>query len=138
MDIEPLEFQSDNVEIYHTQGHKDKYKVEIEVDQKTWSPTNEEIFALLHMWYTSEEAAYSSGYGKTMPWFYNTLCSLDREGYMEAKEANSKRGKKQLDYFEKLVSEYANDIINDIQDLKSECGVEKEKEKEDKENLFNY
>jgi hypothetical protein len=124
MKVEPLKHESSEVVIKHVQGQKDQYKVEVEPKGESWSPTNEEFFALLHMWYVAEEASYSSGYGKTMPWFYNTLCYLGRDGYLEAVEANQKRGKEQLDYFEETVSENISLVEKEIQKLKGAVGIE--------------
>jgi len=136
MEVEPLEFESRNIKMKHIKGQKDEYKVNINFKTDSWSPTNEEIFALLHMWYVSEEAAFSSGYGRKMPWFYNTLCSFNREGYLKAKEANKKKGFEQVEYFEEMVSTYADDVIHRMKKLKKECGVESDEEFS--ETLFNY
>jgi len=108
-------------DIVHEEGYKDAYKVTayLDEDHETgWSPTNYELFELIDKIFESEEHEFGDGYGNRWLWFYMSMIMLGEED--KAFEAYGLRGFKALAHFEKTVEEYADDMIEVLEDLKQE------------------
>jgi len=104
-------------EIRHETGYKDDYKVVVDLeDEKTWSPTNEELFKLVKLWFESEDFEFGeNGYGCKMPWFYLSLIMMGEPE--KAFDAYQKRGWQAKTYFEEQVQEHGEGLKKVVDQL---------------------
>lgn len=110
-----------DAKIGHVTGYKDDYKVEVELPEgeNIWSPTNDQIFKWITLWFQSEDHEFGDGYGRWMPFFYVSLIALGYED--KAFEAYQKRGYDAVRYFEDCVDEHADELIAKILELKDDA-----------------
>lgn len=101
--------------INHTTGYKDDYRVEVDVDGP-WHPRNDELFELADLWFEAEDHEFGDGYGRWMPWFYFSLVALGEKE--KAMNAHGKEGFEAMQYFEELVDEHGDELIEEIEKLK--------------------
>lgn len=102
------------------EGYKDDHRVYVRWDnpKRRWHPTNKAIFVLIDKWFEAEESWFSSGYGKTLPWFYLSLIAIG-EGEV-AREAYRLRGQEAKHHFFESVEQYADEIIALLRKLKED------------------
>lgn len=115
------DFETEDIKVYHTDGNEDQFMIRIEPKGESWDPKNYEIFKLLYMWFRSEDYKYPDGYGSSMPWFYASLCFKDydyRDGLQTALEATEYEGDAQTSHFEEAVVEHADELIEELEELK--------------------
>lgn len=119
-----------NPEFDFEKGYKDNYKVTAYFDssagQFKWSPTNEDFFTLVEMWFEAEDMGFEGGYGSMWPLFF---CALTRkEGKNEALGNNQKgrTGNNPKGHFLDMVDEYGDEIIRDFEELVEEARKEKQ------------
>lgn len=99
--------------IYHTTGYKDDYRVTVDVETP-WHPTNDEIFRLIKLWFEAEDASFSDGYGRLMPFFYICLIAIGEEE--KAMEAIDEEGAEAVRHFHRVADEHADDVVDQIEE----------------------
>lgn len=108
----PIKQSHDDVEICHVDGYKNSFKVQVSFDEDRteWSPTSEQLFELVELWFESEDHEFGDGgYGHHMLWWYMSLIALG-EGDV-AYDAYQRRGFSALKHFEDSLDEYGDELM---------------------------
>lgn len=118
-DDNPVRQSHDDVCIEHQTGYKNEYQVTVTFDEgrTEWSPTNEQLFELVELFFESEDHEFGDGgYGHHLLWWYISLIAMG-EGDV-AYDAYNRRGFSALKHFEDSLEEYGDRLMETLLLLK--------------------